>query len=281
MEHYNVLWYNDCKESDEMNSEIKVIPDTLFTDERRYAITELLKKTQKVSVQLLSERFKVSSATIRNDLRELETQGLLKRTHGGAMLKTKTVFELANEEKEWRRHEEKISIAQSALQLIEDGDCIILDTGTTTLELAKLLGQKKDLTVVVNDIKIAGILEQYSRVTVIMIGGVLRKDFHCTIGEWSCNMLKSLCVDIAFVAANGFSIEKGLTTPDLNHADVKRIMVSVANRVVLLCDSSKIGQDAFARFASVDEIDTLVTDEEIEKTQREDLKALGIKIITR
>lgn len=234
--------------------------DTMFAEERKIKIVEYIQRHLKATVPELCTAFDVSSATIRNDLRELEKSGLILRTHGGAMVKTKTGFELTEKQKLSRSSEEKRKIARSAVNLIEDGDTIILDTGTTTGELAKLLHEKQNIHVVTSDFNIASILEEAESVDIILLGGVVRKGFHCTIGASGRGLLSSLTVDKAFMGANSFSFETGASTPDISQAETKKAMIEIAAKVILLCDSSKLGKSSFARFAAVDEIDILVTD---------------------
>jgi len=238
------------------------VEGALFVEERKMKILEFIEEHRKATVVELCQQFKVSSATIRNDLRDLETTGLLIRTHGGAMVKTKTGLEPDMSLRKVQNLEEKRRIAEAALRLVEDGDTIILDTGTTTYELARLLGEKRDLTVVTNDLPIALLLEDFESVRVVLVGGMVRKKFHCTVASSfsGMNALSDLTVDKAFMAANGFSLEKGASTPDMNHSETKKLMISIAARVILLFDSSKMGRNSFAIFAPLDKIDAIVTD---------------------
>jgi DeoR family transcriptional regulator, fructose operon transcriptional repressor len=253
--------------------------DMLFAEERKIKIVEYIQKHLKATVPELCAAFAVSSATIRNDLRELEQSSLILRTHGGAMVKTKTGFELTEKQKLSRSSEEKRKIARLALDLIEDGDTIILDTGTTAGELARLLHEKKSIHVVTSDFNIASILEDFHSVDIILLGGVVRKGFHCTIGASGRGLLSSLMVDKAFMGANSFSFETGASTPDINQAETKKAMIEIAAKVVLLCDSSKLGKSSFARFASVDQIDILVTDA-VSKIDRQRLEEIDIEVVS-
>ncbi len=253
--------------------------DAMFAEERKIKIVEYIREQKKAKVPELSEAFEVSSATIRNDLRELENSGLIMRTHGGAMMKTKAGFELTVNQKQAAASAEKRKIAQLAINLIEDGDTIILDTGTTTLELAKLLPRKQNITVVTNDLEIARVLEDSSEVNIIFMGGTVRKGFHCTVGASGHHLLTGLTVDKAFMAANSFSPESGASTPDLNHSETKKAMMEIAGKVFLLCDSSKFGRSSFARFANVDEIDVLITDS-ISDEEKQKLEELEIDVVT-
>lgn len=232
----------------------------LFSEERRIRILELVKSRRKGTVPELAAAFEVSAPTIRADLRELHRAGLLIRTHGGAIAQSSTGLEPTSEQKKVQRLAEKQSIAKAALELVNDGDTILLDTGTTTLEFARLLDGRKDLTVVTNDIEIARVLEGMRSVRVMLAGGALRKGFHCTVGIHGREMLAGLSVDRAFMGANGFSLEKGASTPDVNQAETKSAMIAAAAETVLLCDSSKLGRVSFARFATAADIDILITD---------------------
>ena len=256
------------------------IEGALFVEERKMKILEFIEEHRKATVIELCQQFKVSSATIRNDLRDLETAGLLIRTHGGAMVKTKTGLEPDMSLRKVQNLEEKRRIAEAALRLVEDGDTIILDTGTTTYELARLLGEKRDLTVVTNDLPIALLLEEFESVRVVLVGGMVRKKFHCTVASSfsGMNALSDLTVDKAFMAANGFSLEKGASTPDINHSETKKLMISIAAQVILLFDSSKMGRNSFAIFAPLNKIDAIVTDS-LHEDERRQLEESGIEPI--
>lgn len=253
--------------------------EQMFVEERRHGIQEYVIAHKKATVAELCEQFSVSSATVRNDLRDLEQNSLLIRTHGGAMVKEQTRFELDAKAKEVRHLEEKKAIAVLALNCIEDGDTIILDTGSTTQELAALLGARKDLTVLTNDLTIALMLEDHPTAIVHILGGMVRKRFHCTVGARAELAIEGLTVDKAFMGANSFSLEKGASTPDLQLAELKRRMLSIARKIFLLADSSKIGKDSFAGFAAPDSIDCLITDEMDVETINA-LDEIGIEVIT-
>jgi DeoR family fructose operon transcriptional repressor len=253
---------------------------TLFAEERKQRILELIEKRRKATVAELCREFNVSSATIRNDLRDLHGSGVLVRTHGGAMLRSKTGLEPDSIQKQVRNLEAKRRIAEAALNLIEDGDTILLDTGTTTVELARLLHRRQNLTVVTNDLPIALTIEEFETLNVVVLGGVLRRRFHCTLlseSSW-CGTPIGLTVDKAFFGANCLSFDRGATTPDLRQAETKRLMTRMAVSVILLCDRSKFDSSAFARFAALEEIDTIVTDR-VEPHERAALEEHGIEVL--
>jgi DeoR family fructose operon transcriptional repressor len=252
----------------------------MFVEERKQKILEHIAAERKATVVELCELFKVSSATIRNDLRDLENAGLLVRTHGGAMVKSKTGQETDMHARGIENLDAKRRVAELAIQLIDDGDTVVLDTGTTVLELARLLDRKRDITVVTNDLAIAQLLEEYESVRIVLMGGLVRKRFHCTVSQdaASGDMLAGLTVDKAFMGVNSFSLEKGASTPDLGHAETKKRMMAIAAKVVLLFDQSKLGRNSFARFAAIEDIDTVVTDS-IAEPDKKTLEEGGIEVI--
>ena len=233
---------------------------------------------KKVTVTALSKSLGVSGATVRIYLRDLQRTGMLIRTHGGAIAKTKTGFELASQQKEVHHLEAKRQIARRALELIEDGDTIILDTGTTLLELARCLNERKNLTVVTNDLMIAQVIEDLSTINIIFMGGVIRKGFHCTLGVQGRELISGLAVDKAFMGANGFSATKGATTPDINQAETKKKMIDLASKVILLCDHTKLGRVSFAQFATTDQINVLITDR-VEASEQLLIEKSGVELL--
>jgi len=156
--------------------------------------------------------------------------------------------------------DEKKTVARLALECIDDGDTIILDVGTTIVELARILNKKRDITVVTNDLTIASILEPFDGVQVVIIGGILRSGFHCTINHGTASLLNSITVDKAFMGANSFSLKRGASAPDLSQAEMKKQMISVASKVFILCDHTKLETNSFMNFASLKETDLLITD---------------------
>lgn len=250
----------------------------MFAEERKSLIVDYINHRRKATVQELCESFHVSSATIRNDLRELELAKQIVRTHGGALRPAKASFEAQADEKEVQNLDAKRKIAQCALGMIDPGDTIILDTGSTTLELARLLVDIPDLTVVTNDLVIAMMLESHPSAQVILVGGKVRKNFHSTVGTYGKDLLRGLSVDKAFMGANSFSIEKGASTPDLQQAEMKGQMIAIATKVTLLVDHTKFGKNSFAQFGPLESISSIVTDE-IDDADKAALEEQGIDIV--
>ncbi len=254
------------------------VNEAMFAEERKSAIAQYIYKNKKSTVSELCALFKVSPATIRNDLTELENAGLLKRTHGGAIPNAKANYELNSSQKKVEHSREKEAIAKRAAAYVEDGDTIALDTGTTTLCLAKELASKKNLTVVTYDIEIAGFLEDNTDADIVLVGGRVRRGFHCSVGPLALKCLEGLRVDKAFVASNSVSIENGLTTPNLELAQIKTSLVTFAEEAFLLCDSSKFGRASFVRFADIRQVGTIITDKGLTAQHISELEQLGVTL---
>lgn len=252
--------------------------ERVFVEERKREVLDFVHEHKRATVAELCARFEVSPATMRSDLRDLEREGLLIRTHGGATVKDKARFELEAREKGVKNPEEKRAVARRALEYVEDGDTILLDTGSTTFQMAPLLAARNDITVVTNDLVIAQLLEEHPTANVHVIGGMVRKRFHCMVGTRAEAFLQGLKVDKAFMAANSFSVESGATTPDLQHAEIKRRMMAIATKAFLLVDSSKLGKSSFAQFASADAIDCLIVDA-IPPEEAKALEELGVEVV--
>jgi DeoR family fructose operon transcriptional repressor len=253
--------------------------DTMFAEERKLKIIDLLNQNKKVTVTELVRLFNVSSATIRSDLRELDDKAQIIRTHGGAIIETGAGFEPDTKQKRGLNLAAKQQIAQLAIDLINDGDTVIFDTGTTTLELAKLLNQRHRVTAVTNDFEIVRVLEEMNSISVVMLGGELHKNFHCTVGAAGIDMLAQSTVDKAFMGTNSLSISKGASTPNLQQAELKKAMIASAQKIILLCSNRKPSKDSFAHFASLDQIDTLII-EKIDVNEKFEFEERGVEVLT-
>ncbi len=234
--------------------------DLIFMEERQNKILAMLEDCNKLFVKDLCDQFSVSPATIRKDLQVLEEKGLLKRTHGGAIPCDKTNFEPTSVQKQYSHLPQKKRIAEYALDLIEDGDTLALDCGTTTYGLAELLLKKNNLTVVTMDIHIASVLENHPNLTVFLTGGLIRKGFSCTVGTYTNTVLSSLHVDKVFMATNSVTDDGFLCTPNMEQASVKQALIGIGQKTYLLCDSSKFGKHSFVRFGSITDMDLIITD---------------------
>lgn len=246
----------------------------LFAEERQQKTLEIINNKKAIIVPDLCKIFNVSASTVRNDLRVLEKHNLIRRTHGGAILKSKVNLEPLPIEKEKHMLNQKKLIAKTATEFVEDGDTIAISTGTTTLEFAKELLSKKNLTIILNDIRLASFLEINSDFTLFMLGGIIRKGFHYV--NFNGITLPKISIDKIFFSCNGLTVLKGATIPDFHLANNIRSLINLSSETILLCDSSKIGLVSFAEIAPIHSIDTIIIDktEGIEKIDK--LKKQGV-----
>jgi DeoR family fructose operon transcriptional repressor len=244
---------------------------------RHREILKLLSRSPELSVVEFSEQLGVSEATVRRDLHKLEAIGKLKRTHGGATLAGIFRSEPRFNDKQSLNPDAKDVIAMAALELIDDGDRIYLDGGSTLLALARLLDQRRALTIVTNSlIAAAELMDTEHRL--ILVGGEFRALSRTLVGPLTAPLINSLHVDKAFMGTIGFTLEQGMTTTEPSEAFVKEQVMHRANQVVLLADSNKIGVSSFARSGSLNDIDLLIT-EKATKDFQGSLDSFGIELI--
>ncbi len=250
------------------------------TRERRARILQELKEKPKVHVSELSEKFAVSEVTIRKDLNELKRRNLLTRTRGGAIRLPEV--NLGNDttirDKQLYNYKEKRAIGKLAASLIKENETIILDSGTTTLEVAKNLHAFNNLTIITNAINIALELLNYKRFSVILLGGHLRETSHSTVGPVAESSLKIFYCDKLFLGVDSFNLEKGVSTPNIEEANINQTMMAMAKETIAVFDSSKFNKRSFAFIAPVNKIGTVVTDEAIPSEIKGQLKQMGIKV---
>ncbi|HWO95869.1 MAG TPA: DeoR/GlpR family DNA-binding transcription regulator [Bacillus sp. (in: firmicutes)] len=233
----------------------------VFAPERRKMIMEKLYERQRVTVKELSEEIKVSEATLRTDLTKMEEDGLLKRTHGGAILIDTMESETNFYNRERRNKHEKSAIAKKAVELISNGQCIMLDASSTALELARTLKEMQiRLTVVTSGINTALELHEHPDITVILLGGIVKRGSYSLEGSLGINILNQINIDLMFTSANGFSFESGLSDFSVYEVELKKAMVNASNKVIALLDHTKMNKNSIASFASIDQIDTIITD---------------------
>jgi len=248
----------------------------LYEEERKLKIAEYVQEHLRVSVQELCKMFEVSESTVRRDLQELEDANLLKRTHGGAVCLENVNFEPDFLEKEDKFRKEKESIAKKAAEFIQDGDTLVIDSGTTTLYLAKELKKFSNLQVVTNSIILAQELQGIKGIEVIITGGTVRQNTLAMVGPIAEQSLSMLRVDKAFIATNGLDMVEGLTTPNILEATTKTKMINIAKQVILLADHTKIGKVSFAKFADMSKIDICIVDDKVADDVTEKMKESGI-----
>ena len=249
------------------------------TLQRRVIILEELEKKGQVDVNSLSKALKVSEVTIRNDLRRLEQKNALIRARGGAIKIDRVGIDFTISDKNKQNFAQKKRIGKAAAGLIEPGDTIILDSGTTTMEIAKNLGTTGELTVITNAMNIANQLAEHPEVNVISPGGSLRKNSLSLIGPTAEESFKNYFCDKLFLAVDGFSVTHGLSTPNVEEAHLNRVMISISKQVIVVADSTKFHKRSFAFIADTDDIDVLVTDEGIPEEDQKKLETAGIKVV--
>ena len=250
----------------------------MFEEERLQKIAEYVHNKSRASVQELCHLFEISESTARRDLKVLEQRGLLKRSHGGAVYLQSVGFEPTYSEKEDKYKNEKQSIAKKAAELIEEGDTLIIDSGTTTLFMASELSKFRDLTVVTNSINLIQRLSGFSNINIISTGGTLRTNTMALAGPIAEESLERIRVDKAFIGTNGLNTKAGLTTPNILEASIKDKMISVSDQVFILADHSKIGCVSFAKFGNLSDVNVCITSDEIPKEQKLELERNNIKL---
>jgi DeoR family transcriptional regulator, fructose operon transcriptional repressor len=250
----------------------------LFSQERCMKIVEMLQGKTSIKVNELAEFFNVSESTIRRDLKEMEENGLLSRTHGGAVGINNTRFEPTYREKEDAKHDEKEKIGKFAATIIEDGSTIILDSGTTTLEVAKNI-TAKNITVLTNSIDIAYILSEKDDIEVIVTGGSLRQTTRAMVGSITEKILSQFRVDMAFIGANGISLSDGITTPNMIEAQSKRMMIDISHKVVILADSTKFNNVCFSVISPIKRISSIITSSDLDEMTKKEFEDAGVEIM--
>jgi DeoR/GlpR family transcriptional regulator of sugar metabolism len=251
----------------------------LLPNQRREKIIDLLREDGSAKVAELASIFKVTDVTIRQDLEKLEQKGLIIKEHGGAFLKNAQdsvqKIELMNKD----HMELKSLIGKHCLSYIEDGDTIILDSGSTTTEIAKQLSGFHNLTVITNALNIALILGSRPGIEVIMTGGEFKPPTLSLTGQKAAEFFKGLYVNKLFLATAGISLKSGLTYPSISDLVVKKAMIDAAEYTYLVADSSKVGKSSLASLGAVGLVDYVVTDYLISKEDQKHLIENDIKLV--
>ncbi|MCJ7467298.1 MAG: transcriptional repressor AgaR [Maribacter sp.] len=250
------------------------------TVERRKRILNLLNEHEQVFVHELSALFKVSEVTIRNDLDLFESKKLLIRSRGGAMKYENSVgIDHQISDKDKINYVEKIKIGKKAAAMVKDGDTIIIDSGTTTLEVAKHLDINCSLNVITNAINIINQIMHCQNFNLIVPGGTLRRNSHSLVGPLAEKNLHNLYVDKLFLGVDGFDIIQGAFTPNIEEASLNQIMIDITKEVILVADSSKFNRRSLAFICPANKINTVVTDEKISDEVHKSLTDIGVKVI--
>lgn len=249
-------------------------------DERRRQIINILMRDGKVRVNTLSDLFGISEVSIRNDLSELESKGMLQRVHGGAITTSKAYYNMSFQERMQTNSEEKFRIAQGASTLINHNDSILLNSGTTTLYTVRQLINHKNLLIVTNAISIATEIGHYDNIHMILLGGNYQPQYQFTYGDDTLFNLEKYNVDKLIMAVDGIHPERGITTSMHLESEIDRQMIQRARRVIIVADYTKINRVSLSYIGEVNTIDTLVTDKKADKAVLAQLEEKGIEIIT-
>jgi DeoR/GlpR family transcriptional regulator of sugar metabolism len=249
----------------------------MLTDERRVLILERLRAHGRVLAADLSDELEVSVDTVRRDLRELDDAGMLRRVHGGALPRRGDAAPFAVRER--RAPEAKDSIARRAAALVRDGQVVILDGGTTTLRVARALGDDLRADVITTSPPIAMALANHPGLEVTIVGGTLRPRGLVAVGAPAVEALHAVRADIVFLGVCGLHPQVGVTTPDLEERHVKAAMIEGAGEVVALADHDKLGTALPMVVAPLDAVTHLVTDAEASEEALAPYRALGIEVL--
>lgn len=250
----------------------------MLNEERQRKIIEILKREGRVLVIDLAQQFQTSQVTIRKDLEILHAQGLIHRTHGGALPVRESVLEDPTLlEKEKLHRKEKLQIASAAARMVSEGQVVLLDSGTTTAAIARELKSFQNLTIITNAVNIAAELSG-SSTEIILTGGSLRRNSFSMVGPIAEEVLHRLNADILFLGVDGFDVQYGISTPNLLEAKVNRAMIDAAKEVVAVCDSSKFGKRSLSQIGPPNVVHHLITDRGISKADLSTLKRAGIEV---
>ena len=246
--------------------------------ERRRLISESIRSRGVVSVAEMAASLGTTEITLRRDLRAMAKEGLLVRTHGGAVLPAALGHEPSYSEKARQAGAEKAAIARLAVTMIQPGDSILLGPGTTTLALARLLVNSPELTVVTNSLLVAQVLMDAPHVEVILTGGTLRRSIHALVGPATEETVRTLRASQAFISGNGFTADRGLSTPSPLVAATDRAFAAAAQQVVVLADYTKIGEETMCQTVPSARVHILITDSRARPADLDAIRAAGVEV---
>ncbi len=249
------------------------------TTERRVLLLNKLDLNGQVDVKALSEELMVSEVTIRNDLNKLEEKKILIRTRGGAIKTDRVANDFHIADKNQRYFEEKRRIGKAAAELIEDGDTIILDSGSSTMEITKHLSRFTHLTIISNAVNIAIALAEMKNTSVIIPGGILRRNSLSLVGSAAEENFQNYFCDKLFLAVDGINAIHGLSTPNVEEAHLNKMMIKIAKKIIVVTDSSKFLKRSLAVIAPVSKVDILITDAGITPKDQKEMEDAGVQVI--
>jgi DeoR/GlpR family transcriptional regulator of sugar metabolism len=252
----------------------------LYLEERRQEILKQVSQRGRVSVLELSQQFGVSEVTIRSDLQALSESNLIVRTHGGAVPATRGMYDLSLASRRQLQIQEKSRIGAAGADLVSDGDAVFLDSSSTALTIAARLKQHRHLTIITNGLAVAQEMLDAPTITVVMVGGTLRRDTASMVGPDGLDVLRKYNIQKGFFGAHGISLPEGLTDVSADEAELKRPLVSMCRQVIAVLDATKWGQVGLASFASLEQIHSVITDCHAPGELVEQVRSFGIEVIT-
>jgi DeoR family transcriptional regulator of aga operon len=253
----------------------------LLVEERRRRILEILEKQERVTVAELSERFGVSAVTARADLDRLAEHGQLIRSHGGGLMRVTPQLDLPIKVKASLHHEQKVRIGAAAADLVQDGDTVILDSGTTTMEVARALRRRAfaSLTIITNAITVAMELAEQPHVRMVVLGGIARPPSLSLVGPHAEQLLAEVRADRLFLGVDGFDTDAGMTTPDILEAQLNALMIKVSRETTVVADATKFARRSLSRIAGIEAVDRIITDDRIDPGMVATLRARDLEVI--
>lgn len=250
----------------------------VLASDRHQQIIEVLQQHKSVKTATLLEQFNVSTETVRRDLEFLESEGILRRVHGGAILSERSV-ELNFTIRETKNAEEKREIAERATAFVSEGQSIAMDVSTTNTEFARALKRKcKKLTVLTNSLPIAMELAEMPNYTLILVGGVMRNEELCTVGNLAEKFISQFRVDTFFMSMSGISLTEGLTDYGVGEVQIKQKMLEYAGKSIVLADSSKFDVVSLLKVCDFDRIEGIITDSNINPQIVSKFQSAGISM---
>lgn len=253
--------------------------DGMMAEERRTQILKIVRSAGRVRVNELAGRFSTSAVTIRNDLNELHQRGLVLRSHGGAVLPGTMLRKSRVHERLKTHSDEKRRIGAMAVSLIHDGETIILDSGTTTLEIARQMKKMQGVQVITNGVNIAAELLDARDIQLFIVGGTVRGESASISGRFTEEMFDQFSADKLFLSGAGCDLDFGISGANLEETMVNRAMLRISREIILVADSSKFSKRSMTRIAPFTEIDTVISDISLDKEIQAKLRAVGCNLI--
>ncbi len=250
----------------------------LRIDIRRSKILDMLFKEGKVRVDDLSAAFDVSEVTIRNDLAELEKSGQLERVSGGAVQTMKNYYNMDLQQRKKKNTKQKRSIALAASKLINDGETLMINSGTTTFFTSLELKKRKNLSILTNSISIATELGDYPTFKVILLGGEVNSQYLFTYGSEAANQIQKYKADKCIISIDGICLESGLTTYHAQESEITKLMIERSRKKIVVADGSKLGHESFYKICEISEINVWVTNSNQQSGRLKEIESTGIEI---